>query len=76
MNPGSIGAALAVFAVIVVFGLLRRCTPSKPPVDAYLPPYEELKRKFLKWEQLSLLPLFIFSALLAYVIRIPTWIAD
>ena len=44
MNSGSIGAALAVFAVI--------------------------------WEQLSLLPLFIFSALLAYVTRIPTWIAD
>ena len=65
MNSGSISAALAVFSVIVVFGLLRRWTPYKPPVDAYLPPYEELIRKFLKWEQLSLLPLFIFSALLA-----------
>jgi len=56
MNSGSLAAALSVFAVIAGFGLLRRLAPYKPPVEAQLPSYEELKRRFLKWEQLSLLP--------------------
>jgi hypothetical protein len=63
MDSGSISAAAAVFAVIVVFSLLQRWAPYKPPSESNLPPYEELKRKFLKWEQLSLLPLFIFAGL-------------
>ena len=65
MDSGSICAALIFFVVIAVFGLLKRWAPYKTPDEANTPPYEELKRKFWKWEQLSLLPLFIFTSLLA-----------
>src|SRR5499433_1064916 len=65
MNSGSISAAGAVCAVIIVFSLLQRWAPFEPPSESNLPPYEELKRKFLKWEQLSLPPLFVFTALFA-----------
>src|SRR5215813_1062710 len=65
MDSGSISVAVAVFAVIVVFSLLHRWAPYKPPSESNLPPYEELRRKFLKWEQIYLIPFFIFSALFA-----------
>ena len=65
MDSGSISAAGAVFAVMVVFSLLQRWAPYKPPSESNLPPYEELRRKFLKWEQIYLIPFFIFSALFA-----------
>src|SRR4029434_721871 len=65
MDSGSISAVGAVFAVIVVFSLLQRWAPYTTPSESNLPPYEELRRKFLKWEQIYLIPFFIFSALFA-----------